>query len=251
MGLAAGDYDNDGDIDFGITDIGASRFLENRDASFVDVTEVAGTGRGVIPENGEVNQSIGWGTTFVDLDNDGWLDLYTVAGYIDSDPCSNHPYQPNAVFVNKGDGTFADVSRSSKADDPGIGREVIAADFNNDGLVDLFVVNIGSLEGDAGISSLYMNASAPGNNWLKVKPLATSGNLYSLGARVEVTVDGITMIQDIGLSQGHVSQSLTPAHFGLARATSADSVVIRWLNGAVQSFTNVAANQVLTALEPP
>jgi hypothetical protein len=249
MGLAAGDYDNDGDLDFLMTDIGASRFFENQDGSFVDVTRRTGTGRAVIPENGEVNQSNGWGATFADLDNDGWLDLYTVSGYIDSDPCSNHPNQPNAVFVNKGDGTFADVSKSSHAADPGTGREVIAADFNNDGLMDLYVVNIGALNGQPGISRFYLNTSETANNWLQVRPVGNAGNLL-IGARVEVSVDGVTMIQQVGLSQGHISQSITPVHFGLGPATRVDLVRIYWPTGVVQSLTKVNVNQVLTAMEP-
>ena len=251
MGLAAGDYDNDGDLDFYMTDIGASRFLENRDGVFEDVTESTGTGRGFIPENGEVNRSVGWGTAFVDLDNDGFLDLYQAAGYIDTDPCANHPNQPNVVFVNKGDGTFVDVSKSSGADDPGIGREVVYGDFNNDGRLDLYVVNMGTSDGAPGIARFYLNADESGNSWLQVKPIAAAGNRFAVGAKVVVTVDGVTRLQYVGLSQGHVSQSITPVHFGLGDATHADLVEVHWPDGGVQSFTDVPVNQVFTAVRSP
>ena len=142
MGLAVGDYDNDGDLDFYVTDCGASEFLENQgDNTFIDITGQTGAGRGVVPGNIGIDLSFGWGAVFVDLDNDGLLDLYYVAGQMDSDPLINPEHQPNAVFLNLGDKTFRDISALTDADDPGIGREVAYADFNNDGLLDLFVVN--------------------------------------------------------------------------------------------------------------
>ena len=250
MGFAAGDYDNDGDLDINMTDIGASRFFENQAGEFVEVSQRTGTGRGIIPENGEVNGQIGWGTIFADFDNDGWLDLYTAAGEIDSDPCSNHPNQPNALFMNLGDGTFTDVSKSSGANDSGTGREVMAGDFNNDGLQDLYVVNLGGLKGEPGIARFYLNTYESDNSWLQVKPLAGDGSSIATGAKVTVTAGGLTHLQYAGLGQGHMSQSLTPLHFGLGRAPSADVVEVRWPSGATQRLENVAANQVLEVKEP-
>jgi hypothetical protein len=251
MGLAAGDYDNDSDLDFYVTDIGASRFFENRAGLFEDVTERTGTGRGRIPENGEVDLSIGWGAAFADFDNDGWLDLYMTAGQIDSDPCSNLPHQPNALFVNKGDGSFADVSSASGTNDAGTGREPVPADFNNDGRVDLFVVNMGNMEGQAGVSRLFLNADESGNHWLQVRLMGVGGNLWAVGARVAVTVDGITSVQFVGLGQGHMSQSVVPVHFGLGEAEQVDLIEVRWPDGAVQSLRNVAADQLLVVQQGP
>jgi hypothetical protein len=250
MGLAAGDYDNDGDLDINMTDIGASRFFENRAGEFVEVSERTGTGRGLIPENGEVNRQIGWGTVFADFDNDGWLDLYTAAGELDSDPCSNHPNQPNALFINMGDGTFAEVSKASGADDPGTGREVIAGDFNGDGLLDLYVVNMGNLAGEPGIARFYLNAYETSNTWLQVKPLAGDGPAMAIGARVTVTAGNLTHLQYAGLSQGHTSQSVMPVHFGLGQAARVDAVEIEWPSGARQRLEDVEVNQVLEVREP-
>jgi hypothetical protein len=250
MGLAAGDYDNDRDLDFYVTDIGSSRFFENRDGAFEDVTERTGTGRAVIPENGEVNLSIGWGAVFADFDNDGWLDLYMTNGRLDSDPCASLPHQPNALFVNKADGTFADVSRASAANDDGTSREVVNADFNNDGRLDLFVVNIGHLDGTPGISHLFLNQDDSGNHWLEVLPVSGDGALFSAGARVEITVNGLTMVQFAGQAQGHMSQSMLPVHFGTGDATRIDRVEVRWPSGAVQTLRDVDADQRLVVEEP-
>ena len=250
MGLAAGDYDNDGDLDINMTDIGRSRFFENQAGQFVEVTNRTGTGRGVIPENGEVNRNVGWGTLFADFDNDGWLDLYTAAGYLDSDPCSAHPNQPNALFMNKRDGTFANVSKTSGADDPGTSREVIAGDFNNDGLTDLYVVNMGNQEGEPGIAGLFINQYESDNAWLDITPLNPEGTTIAIGAKVEVTAGGLTQMGYAGLSQGHTSQSLTPLHFGLGEAEKADVVQVTWPSGAKERLENVEAGQQLEVREP-
>lgn len=251
MGLALGDYDNDGDLDLYITDCGASEFLENQgDGTFVNVTEKTRTGRGVISGVDFPNLSIGWGAVFADLDNDGLLDLYLTAGLIDSDPKINPQDQPNALFVNNGDGTFSDVSHLTGADDPGIGREVAYADFNNDGLIDLFVVNMGKLDGTPGIARLFKNTSDTTNHWLRIKTIGSASNRDGIGTRITVTADGVTRIREMGASQGHQSHSVVPVYFGLGPANRADFVRLDWPSGVIQTFTNVPVDQLWTVIEP-
>jgi hypothetical protein len=264
MGLAVGDYDNDADFDFYISNMGASVFLENQGLNgFKDVTDSTGTGRGIIPENDNQqdasgiapklaaqDMSIGWGTLFTDFNNNGLLDIYLVAGYLDSDPQANLHNQPNALFQNLGNRTFADVSRQAGADDPGIGREVVAADFNNDGLQDLFLVNIGDMNGDSGVSRLLQNTSTNTGSWIDVNLIGTSSNRNGLGARISTTADGVTRIREMGASQGHQSQSVVPVHFGFGNSAELVSIVITWPSGIVQNLTNVPVNQTLTVIEP-
>ena len=250
MGLAVGDYDNDGDLDLYMTDIGDGEFLQNQgDGTFIDQTGATGTGRGRIAENWFDSMAVSWGTVFADMDNDGLLDLYTVAGQMDNDPCFNMVNQPNALLVNMGDGTFADVSSISGADDPGTGRGVAHGDFDGDGLIDLFVVNMGTLGGEPGTSRLFINTSENGNSWLKVVPQGTESNRFGIGAKVAVTAGGLTQVREMGASQSHMSNSVVPVHFGLGDAEAVDAIEIHWPSGRTQRLENVSVNQELTVVE--
>lgn len=158
MGVAAADYDNDGDSDLYVTQYGANRLYRNDGGVFTDVTSQSGTG------------DTGWGTSasFLDYDNDGYVDLY-IANYVNftiernkecfsargpRDYCGPQVYSPSpdTLYRNLGDGTFADVSLSSgirAAFGPGLG--VVGADFNKDGFTDLYVAN------DQAANQLWLN----------------------------------------------------------------------------------------------
>ncbi len=250
MGLAVGDYDNDGDLDLYMSDIGPSKLLRNRGGTFQEVAEAAGVGRGIVPDPAfPDNRSVGWGVAFLDFDNDGWLDLYLVAGFMDAEPTINLTNQPNALFRNRGNGTFEDVSAGSGLDDDGAGREVVVADFDGDGRLDLYVVNIGTRVQNPGISRLYLNRTPEPGHWLAVKLVGTRSNRDGIGARVEVRAGGATRIAVMGASQGHVSHSVVPVHVGLGTAAKAE-VVVRWPSGVVQTFADVPADTRLTVTEP-
>ncbi len=267
MGLAIGDYDRDGDLDMYMTDIAASEFLENRgDGVFDNVTIRTGVGRGILPGT-DADESDGWGAAFADLDNDGLLDLYYVAGqidyndkelwalYYDTGRSDIKLYQtpldqPNAVFMNAGDGTFLDVSHLSGADDPGTGREVAVADFNDDGLLDLAVVNMGRLNGEFGPLRLFRNTTDTDNHWLQIKTVGTTSNRDGMGARITIQAGSVTQIREVGAAQGHISHSVVPVHFGLGESTMVDWIEVRWPSGQVQTVTNVPVDQTLTLIEP-
>ena len=150
MGVAAGDINNDGYLDLYVTNFGPNQLLlNNRDGTFTDVTRQSGTGDPL------------WGTscTFLDIDKDGWLDLF-VTNYVyfslETNPlcyaassardwCGPHVFkhQPDRLFRNNRDGTFADVTVGAGLSDYGAGLGVVTADFNGDGWVDIYVANDG------------------------------------------------------------------------------------------------------------
>ena len=250
MGLALGDYDLDGFTDFYITNIDDAVLLRNNgDGTFSERTRDAGVGRGRIgiPEG----YSVGWGTAFFDYDNDGDQDLYLAAGYLDTDPDTNPVQQPNALFRNDGDGTFTDLPPwASGANDPGFGRGAAYGDFDGDGCLDLYVVNIGEFEGRPGVANLFRNNCASGNKWLMVRAVGTLSNRDGIGATITVSAAGSTQHRTVTAGSSQMSQHMLAAHFGLGAAAHVDTLTVRWPSGRSQTLTDVAANQVLVVTEP-
>ena len=246
MGLAVGDYDLDGFLDIYATNIGDNVLLRNSgDGSmFTDVAEKAGVRIRTLRSN----PSVTWGALFFDYDNDGDEDLYVVTGML-SFPVlgSGSPElgpQPNVLFRNNLNGTFSNVSARSGADDPGIGRGGAYLDFNNDGCLDLYVVNF------VQEATLLENACRPDHNWLVVETLGTVSNRDGIGARITVVAGSSSQIREIRSGSSQMSQNMLPAHFGLGNFTKADFVLVRWPSGVVQTLEDVPANQRITVSEP-
>ena len=251
MGLAVGDYDADGDLDFFVTDMGPNHLLRNEgNGTFTDQAAGAGVTRATVPGVDGKDINVAWGAAFFDCNNDGWLDIYMTAGFLDNEPFTNSPRQSNALFLNRGDGTFEDISSASGADDAGVGRDIAVADFDNDGLLDIFVINLGDKAGDPGIARLLRNVSADDQRWLSVKTIGTTSSRDGAGARITVSARGQTQTQEVASSQSHISHHLVPAHFGLGGAAVVESLEIRWPSGKVQRLQNVPTNQVVTLVEP-
>ena len=220
-GVAWGDYDNDGDLDLYLTnDWNQANVLyrNNGDTTFTDVTAQASVG----------DTGTGRNPLFADVDNDGDLDLYVVnAG------------QSNVLYRNNGDGTFTDMAWIWSGDDAGSGQGAATGDYDNDGYLDLYVVNMGTY------NRLYHNNGGD-NHWLVVKAVGITNNWDSIGARVTITCDGHTQVREVRAGTGWLSQDSLPVEFGLGAHTRVDRIEVRWPNGAVQAFTDVAADQFLT-----
>ena len=206
-----------------------------------------GRGRIGVPEG----YSVGWGTAFFDYDNDGDQDLYLAAGYLDTDPDTNPVQQPNALFRNEGDGTFTDLPPwASGANDTGFGRGAAYGDFDGDGCLDLYVVNIGEFEGRPGVAKLFRNNCASGNKWLMVRAVGTLSNRDGIGATITVSAAGSTQRRTVTAGSSQMSQNMLAAHFGLGAVVRVDTLTVRWPSGRSQTLTDVAANQVLVVTEP-
>lgn len=243
MGIAVGDFDSNGFFDFYVTNIGKNILLKNENGKFVDVSDHAGVGRAKLSP---YELSVTWGTMFFDYDNDGFLDLYLVAGHLDVFPSQEK--QPNALFKNNGDETFSDVSTISGTDDVGLGRGSAFGDFNNDGCLDIFVVNMGMKDGTSGKPKLFENKCENNNNWIIIKTIGTKSNQEGIGARITLNTANGDQIREVSSGSSQMSQNMLPVHFGLADSENVD-ITIKWPSGIEQTLKNIFPNQILTITE--
>ena len=241
MSLAIGDYDLDGYFDFYMTDIGDNVLLKsNGDGlTFTDATAEADVGAGSIGTKVRVS----WGAFFFDYDNDGDEDLYVVSGHLKGGIAANPDAQPNVLLNNSGNGTFTDISTMSGADDQGVGRGGAYLDFNNDGCLDIFVVNLGQR------AKLFRGNCDSANNWLAIRTVGSKSNRDGIGARVTVVAGNRTQIREISAGGSSVGQNTLVAHLGLGQIARVDSVTIEWPSGKVETLTDVAVNRQLTITE--
>ena len=248
MGIAVGDYDRDGWLDYFYTNSGSPLLLHNDGGTFTDVTAAAGLDDGVVPETGKERHT--WGTIFFDYDLDGFLDLCLAAGTLnrsaDADP------QPNLLYHNDGNGvSFTDVSASSGIDDTGRGRTIVMGDYDNDGDPDLFLVNYG------GKVFLFRNdyANTTGHHWL-ILDLQGAGpplsNRDGIGAKIKLTTpDGTVQYWETRSGDSLGGGSDLAAYFGLNSNTAVSQVQVTWPSDIVQSVTGLAADQRMTIVETP
>lgn len=240
MSTAVGDYNNDGWMDYFVTNIGFNYFMVNqgRDKPFVNKAR----------DYHMDIFTISWGVNFADFDNDGDVDLFVANGDLN----------PNCVpmgdfyFENEGS-TFIEKSRSVGVADYGIGRGSVAFDYDNDGDLDLLVVNqVPQLTYPLpSVTRLYRNDSAQGN-WVKIALQGVSAESHGLGSRIEVVAGKLRMIREIdGGSSSHLSQNSVIAHFGLGEATVIDSVIVNWTGGERQVVTNQPVNKMISIRQNP
>lgn len=233
MGPYYGDVNRDGWLDLFVPNLQyVSLFVFNPKKKFFENLNDAA---GLSPLLG---QYAGWGSVMFDWDHDGWLDLFTVHGH------AHHEYvQEDSLTRNRHDGTFEDVSREAGAyfNTKRVGRGAAWADIDNDGDVDLLVVNLN----DAPV--LLRNDGGNARPWLMVDARLDfpSGSRTAVGARVTVTANGLRMVEDVNPVRGYLGQNDPRLHFGLGGAQACD-VEIRWPGGVIEKFSNVKANQVLT-----
>lgn len=235
MGVTAGDYDNDLDLDIYVTNGGTNvLYRNNGDGTFTDVAKEAGV---------EDRPGIGWGTSFLDYDNDGDLDLYVVNGSLENvgkipgNPSWPDRSGPNVLYRNNGDGTFTDVSEVEGVKDDGKGRGSSIGDYDNDGDLDIYVVNINRHD------ALYRNEGNP-NHWLQIKPRANYQSLW-IGTRIKAIAGDLKQIREIRAGSSYVSQESMVAAFGLGGYNTVDEIEIRWPNGTIQTLQNIKADQLL------
>ncbi len=250
MGLGVGDWDGDGDEDIFVTHwiaqenaLYSNLRFTRADTSkpgrlrFEDVADLEGVGQLGL-------NYIGWGTSFFDYDNDGRLDLFAVDGSTfqdEKDPSRLVPMK-NLLFWNGGpDEGFFDVSEVSGEafKELRVGRGAALADMDNDGDLDIVIVNHGDRPW------LLRNDAPHRNHWLNVRVRGGRSNRSAFGARVEIQTESGTQFQEIGSQPSYISQNALDAHFGLGRAAEAVRVRVRFPSGAVRELDHVPSNQTV------
>ena len=245
MGVDLGDYNHSGRLSVFVTefvDQSDTLYRNNGDDGFADVSSTAQIAQPSHPY-------VGWGTSFFDMDNDGWLDIFAANGHVypqvDTIPNAAHFRQPILLFRNKRNGTFEEVaSRAGFSDIPLRSRRGAAfGDINNDGCIDIVTLNVGEPP------SLLLNHCQNGNHRVLFKLLGTKSNRLAIGARVTVRTGQMTQISEVKGGSSYISQNDLRQHFGLEKNDKMDEVTIRWPNGAMESLQNIPADYIYTVVE--
>jgi len=257
MNVDMGDYDRNGALDVYVTNITDEYMKEcnmlwhnNGDGTFLDLSK----------ETGTCDTDWGWAAKWADFDNDGWEDLLATNGLrsreeenyipvllemiitpgIDFSDVNNYPdigemtwsgYQKNRLFHNLGTGTFKEVAGEAGIDNELDGRGLAVADFDRDGLVDVYQTNASQP------ALFYRNTSENAGQWVGFDLRGTESNHFAIGARVTLHADGESWIREVNGGNGYASQSTTRLHFGLGEVEKIDRVEVRWPNGKIENVT--------------
>jgi hypothetical protein len=186
-------------------------------------------------------QFVGWSSSFVDYDNDGDVDIFKTNGAL------KHLYgQEDQMFNNDGTGKFRDVSLElgKYFQRELVGRGACLGDYDNDGDMDIFIVNLNDR------CVFLRNNKGNQNNWLTLNLIGTTSNRDGVGARVKLTFGGKVQTAQKKSTTGYLSQNDPRMHFGLAKNETADRIEITWPSGKSQVLENIKANQILNITEP-
>ncbi|MEP6924751.1 MAG: CRTAC1 family protein [Pyrinomonadaceae bacterium] len=244
MGVAWGDFKNDGKLDLFVTnfDNEQNTLYKNLGAKgFLDISAESKAGPVSIP-------FVGWGTAFEDFDNDGWLDLFVVNGHVYpqielAQSKTQMGFRQHFLLDrNLGDGTFEEISKEAGLRDLSLRARRGAAfgDLNNDGFIDLVVTSVGEAP------TVLLNTSKNQNQTVTFKLVQTKSNRDAIGARVTLKTSKGAQMQEVQAGASYLSQNDLRLHFGLGREEKIESVEIRWSDSEIETVSNIAANKILT-----
>ena len=248
MGIALGDYDNDGIGDIFITNFSLeinSLFHNDGDGFYTMTTFEAGLADSSFSQ-------LGFGTQFLDADNDGTLDLFVANGHVwdnvsDITPSLSYK-QKSQIFKNTGDGQFKDVSETAGPffKRSIVGRGVAIGDYNNDGAMDILVTRCGE------VPVLLRNDSQT-HNWVKIRLVGTESNRDGIGAKVWVQTNETTQFREAICGGSYASGSEPTLHFGIGTYETIQSIKVKWQSGHSQTldFSDNPVNQTIHITENP
>jgi hypothetical protein len=250
MGVSIGDFNHDGLLDIVKTNFAGdtdSLYQNLGDGTFEDRTYLSGLG---------VNtRYLGWGVGFFDMDNDGWLDILISNGHVYPEvdgtqidaPYAEHKY----LYRNLRNGQFQDVTKlgGTGVMDAAPARGCAFGDYDNDGDIDVVVNCMNSLP-----QLLRCDVTTP-RNWIKIRVVGTKSNRTGIGVRAVLTsspaagTKQITQIDEVRSGGSYYSQNDLRLHFGLDHAAKADSLVLHWPSGRVDTLNDLQANHLYVVEE--
>ncbi len=239
MGVTLGDYDHDGRLDLFITNFDDdynTLYHNDGKGSFTDVSYAAKIAAVSLPY-------VGWGTWFIDYDNDGWADLLVVNGHVYPQLASYR--QRNFVHHNNRDGTFTEVGAQLGAPfvEKRTGRGAAFGDIDNDGDTDVVINN---LDGPA---QVLRNDGGNANTSVLIKTIGVKSNRDGIGARIKIVSGDLTQIDEVHSGGSYLSQSDLRLHFGLEKRTKIDVIEVHWPSGTVDKIVDAGVNRILTIKE--
>jgi hypothetical protein len=234
MSVDFADYNNDGRLDLFVSDdVYCSLYRNEGNGVFTEMSYNAGIAVAC-------GQFVGWASSFLDYDNDGDLDLFKINGEL------KHLYgQEDQLFENDGEGMFSDVSteRGIYFQQEMVGRGACFGDYDNDGDVDAYIVNL-EQEG-----VLLRNNKGNQNNWISLQLIGDKSNRDGIGARVTIHYGGLKQVAEKKSASGYLSQNDPRMHFGLDDHDLVDRIEVVWPSGITQVLENIEAGQFLTITE--
>ncbi len=247
MGCDFNDFNNDGLPDIFYADLineSFTLFANQGKGFFQDVTFPSNIGQLSAPHSA-------WSNKFIDLDNDGWKDIFIAGSHVVDNVELYNPsarYKESCFFYrNAGNGKFEDLTPQLGPDFQTVGawRGLAVADFDNDGSLEIAVSRLNDTP------FLFKKKGGPPNHWLLLNLRGTKSNRDAIGARIEITLpSGLRQYQHVTTANGIYSASDKRIHFGLGKETTVKSVEISWPSGARQRLDNVGADQILRVTEP-
>jgi hypothetical protein len=245
MGVDAGDFNGDGYLDLVVTNFShdyTTVYENSAQGSFTDVSYAIGVARGA-------GRYLGWGVGFVDIDNNGLLDLFQANGHIypevDRHGLGTRYLQRKQLFQNLGSKRFQEIT-----DQVGGGllierssRGAAFGDYDNDGDVDVLVINLNDRP------TLLRNETMGAGHWITVGLVATKSNRGAIGATVRVTAGERTQTAEVRSGGSYMSQNDRRAHFGLGAAERVEQLQIRWPSGLMETARGLSADRFYVARE--
>jgi hypothetical protein len=192
---------------------------------------------------------LGWGTGWIDLDNDGWLDLFLTNGHVYPEVSqlkTEAGYkQRKVIYRNLGNGRFADISErlGPPVTDPKAGRGSAFGDFDNNGQMDVAIANVNDLP------DLFRLKGSSGNHWTTLTLAGTKSNRNAIGARVRCLAGGVAQWQEVRGGGSYMSQNDFRVHFGLGQAARIERIEVRWPNGTEERWENLPVDSFQTLKE--